>query len=257
LLLTIALGVGSNSSVYGFLQGLIHPASLLGGSDRVVSLFRQDRVRGAGPLSRNDYQLLQRSIGAFDWIGAVRIKRSSITIGTHREITTVAAATPNLAETLRTPSDEGAVISHRLWESEFGGGANAVGSQIRIDNVDYRIKGVAPDHLDGLYNDRTVDLWVPLQERDMQGDDREPAGVLGSCTPSPRHFNASGADRSKFRPRRSSPNEHSPIHRCRAEYGPGIVARRGVSGVRCWSCILHRLYQRRFAPPRTSFEAIP
>ena len=172
LLLTIALGVGSNSSVYGFLQGLTHPASPLQGSDRIVSIFREDRFREAGPLSAGEYQLLKNSSGVFDWIGAVRIKPSDIVIGAQPEIATVAAVTPNLAAALTIPLDGGVVISHRAWESEFGGRANVVGSKIRIDNVDCSIKGIAPDRLDGLYSDRAVDLWIPLQERDLQGDGR-------------------------------------------------------------------------------------
>jgi len=94
-------------------------------------------------------------------------------IDSHLEIATVAAITPNLAGALNLPLDNGVVISHRVWEGEFGARENAVGSQIRIDNVDFRIKGIAPDQLDGLYNDRPVDLWIPLQEQDMQGDGRD------------------------------------------------------------------------------------
>ena len=172
LLLTIALGIGSNASIYGFLQGLTHPASPLRGSDGIVSIFKEDRLRETGPLSAGEYQLLQNNRGALDWIGAARIKPSDIKIGTLLEIATVAAVTPNLAAALTIPLNGGVVISHRMWESEFGGRANVVGSQIRIDNVDYRIKGVAPDRLDGLYTDRAVDLWIPLQERDLQGGDQ-------------------------------------------------------------------------------------
>jgi hypothetical protein len=173
LLLTIALGVGSNSSVCGFLQGLTHPASPLRGSDRIVSIFRQDRFRQAGPLSPHEYQLLKSSSREFDWIGAARIKPGDTTVGGHSQIATVAVVTPNLAGALKLPLDNGVVISHRIWENEFSGGANAVGSPIRIDNLYFRIIGVAPDHLDGLYSDRPVDLWIPSQELDLQGDDRD------------------------------------------------------------------------------------
>jgi ABC-type antimicrobial peptide transport system permease subunit len=158
--------------VYGFLQGLTHPASPLRGSDKIVSIFRQDRFRGAGPLSPDDYQLVKTGRGVFDWIGAVRIRPRDTLIGAHPEIAIVAAVTPNLAGTLNLPSDNGVVISHRIWENEFGGRANAVGDRIRIDNRDFRIEGVAPDQLDGLYSDRPVDLWIPLQEQDLQSEGR-------------------------------------------------------------------------------------
>jgi ABC-type antimicrobial peptide transport system permease subunit len=172
LLLTVALGVGSNSSVYGFLEGLTHPASPLSGSDRIVSIFRQDRLRGAGPLSPDDYRLLQNCRGLFDWVGAARIRPTDITVRGRSEIATIAEVTPTLAGAANLPSDNGVIISHRIGENEFGGGTNALGSQIRIDNVDFQIKGVAPDHLEGLYSDRSVDLWIPLREQDLKGGGR-------------------------------------------------------------------------------------
>jgi ABC-type antimicrobial peptide transport system permease subunit len=179
LLLTIALGIGSNSSIYAFLLGLIHPPSPLRGSDRIVSIFRQDRFRQASPLSPHDYQLLKSSRGVFDWIGAVRIKPGDAMIDGHAEIATVAAATPNLAGPLTIPLDDGVVISHRVWENEFSSRANTIGSQIGIDKVDYRIKAVAPDELAGLYSDRSVDLWIPLQEQYLQSDqDRQELWVF-------------------------------------------------------------------------------
>jgi ABC-type antimicrobial peptide transport system permease subunit len=185
LLLTIALGVGSNSSVYGFLQVLTKPASPLGGSDRIVSIFEQDRFREAGPLSSVDYLLLKNSRETFDWIGAARIKPRDTMIGAHSQIAIVAAVTPDLAGALDLPLDGGVVISQRMWENEFGDKANAVGSQIRIDNADFSIKGVAPRQLDGLYSDRAVDLWIPLQEQDLRGDgpDRQDLWVLARLRP--------------------------------------------------------------------------
>ena len=169
LLLTIALGVGSNAAVYGFLQGLTHPASPLRGSDRIVSIFRQDRFREAGPLSPAEYRQLGSFDGVFAWIGAVRIKPGDAVIDGDPEIATVAVVTPNVAEAMAIPLDKGVVISHRIWESEFGDGKDAIGSAIRIGTVDSRVEGVAPLQLEGLYSDQRVDLWVQEKGQEMQG----------------------------------------------------------------------------------------
>ncbi len=171
LLLTIALGVGSNSSVYGFLQGLTHPASPLQGPDRIVSIFGQDRYREAGPLARNDYQRLKNT-QMFDWIGAVRIKPRDARIGIYSQIAIVAAVSPDLAEALRLPLNKGVVISRRIAENELGGVAHAVGSPVRIDDADFRIAAVAPEHLEGLYSDHPVDFWIPFDEQDLRRDDQ-------------------------------------------------------------------------------------
>src|ERR1700684_1976822 len=70
LVLTIALGVGTNAAVYGFIEGLTHPSSPIRDTDRIVSIFQQDRSREAGPLTMDEYQQLKDSRGVFEWIGA-------------------------------------------------------------------------------------------------------------------------------------------------------------------------------------------
>jgi predicted lysophospholipase L1 biosynthesis ABC-type transport system permease subunit len=56
---------------------------------------------------------------------------------------------------------------------------NAAGSHISVDNVDFRISGVAPKLLDGLYSDQSVDLWIQAEGQDSQGDrDRRNLFVL-------------------------------------------------------------------------------
>jgi hypothetical protein len=171
LIFTIALGVGSNASVYGFVQGLTHPGSSLEYGDRMVSIFKQDRFGGAGRLSRDEYQLLKQRADAFDWIEAVRIAPSDITIGDGSEIVSVAAVMPNLAAALEVPLRNGVVLSYRFWKSDFGGRTDAIGNHIRIDNLDYLITGVAPIQLEGLYRDRSTDVWMPLPARSLKGVD--------------------------------------------------------------------------------------
>jgi len=61
LMLTIALGVGSDAAVYGFLQGLTRPSSPLGATERVVSILGQDRSHNAGPLAPDEYQAVESS----------------------------------------------------------------------------------------------------------------------------------------------------------------------------------------------------
>lgn len=171
LLFTIALGVGSNASVYGFIQGLIHGGSPLTGADGVASIFGQDRIGGAGPLTGSEYRLLKNHPDAFDWVGAARITPSNITIGERSEIGIVAYVTANLAQALKLPPGVGPVISHHMWQSDFGGKADVIGNEVRVDDVDLRITGIAPDRLEGIYSDRAVDLWISIQDQGSHGAD--------------------------------------------------------------------------------------
>jgi ABC-type lipoprotein release transport system permease subunit len=172
LLLTIALGIGSNVSVHGLVQGVTGPHSPLASDDRVVSLFGRDAHREARPLSYQDYLLLRTHLNAFEWIGAARVSPTAITSAGQSTIMSVAALTPHLAGFLNLPVDQGIVISHRVWENDFRAKADVRGEQIRIDGVNARVGGVAPDWLEGLYRDRPVDLWMPLEEEMLQTGDR-------------------------------------------------------------------------------------
>jgi ABC-type antimicrobial peptide transport system permease subunit len=173
LLLTIALGVGSNAAVYGFLQGLIHPAIPIEDGERVVSIFGQDRSGRAGPLSADEYERLGARQGLFEWLGAARVEPRSVVMGGHTEIATVADVTPKLAAALSLQFGGGVLITHRMWESQFAGDAKLIGSRIRIDGDDFEIDGVTPDRLDGLYSDQSIDLWMPATRVDLDRQDRE------------------------------------------------------------------------------------
>lgn len=173
LLLTIALGVGSNAAVYGFLQGLTHPDSPVHDSGRIVSIFRQDRSGEAGPLSVGELRALEESAGVFEWVDAARIATRETRIDGYLEMAAVAAVTPHLAEALGIQPRNGVVISHRIWETNFGGKEDAVGSTVRIDHADFKIAGIAPEHLTGVYSDQSVDLWMESKAPELQSGGRD------------------------------------------------------------------------------------
>jgi ABC-type lipoprotein release transport system permease subunit len=167
LLLTIALGIGSNVAVRGFIRGMTRPDFRLTSVDRMVSVFRRDASREAGPLSYQDYQSLQSHLDAFEWIGAARILPRTVTFVGPSTVMSVAAVTPGLAGFLNLSLDQGVVISHRLFRSEFNPKADVRGQLIHIDGVNRSVGGVAPDWLEGVYRDRAVDVWMPFEEESL------------------------------------------------------------------------------------------
>jgi ABC-type antimicrobial peptide transport system permease subunit len=172
LLLSIALGVGSNVSVYGFVRGLSRSDSPLTSVDRIVSIFRQDPGQEAGPLSYGEYLSVQNYSNVLEWIGAARISPASIVVPGQSAIASVAALTPNLAGMLHLSLEKGVIISHRMWQTEFGGEADVGGKEIRMDGVDTPVSGVAPTWLEGLYRDHAIDVWARLQPKMLRAADR-------------------------------------------------------------------------------------
>jgi predicted permease len=87
---------------------------------------------------------------------------------------------------LLVPSDDepGAarvvVLSHRMWQREFGADAGIVGKSLTLRGQSYTIAGVAPESFTGVVPLLTPELWLPIQ----YADEVEPAGINDSV-PSP------------------------------------------------------------------------
>lgn len=168
LLFTIALGLASYVSVHGFVRGLTRPSSPLGSLDRLVSVFGRDPDGETGPLSKQQYLYAKSRHDIFQWLGAARVSPGTVAMAGQTALVPIAAVTPNLAGVFALPLDEGVVISHRIWQSDFDAAADVRGKEIQIDGVTARISGVAPEWLEGIYRDRPVVVWMPLQQEVLQ-----------------------------------------------------------------------------------------
>jgi len=127
LLFTIALGIAGIVSVRGFVHGLTKPSFPLGSLDGLVAVFGLDAQREAGPLSRQQYLYVRSRHDVFQWLGVARVSPATIAMAGQTAFAPVAAVTPNLAGAFGLPLDEGVVISHRMWQGEFGASADVRG----------------------------------------------------------------------------------------------------------------------------------
>jgi predicted permease len=87
---------------------------------------------------------------------------------------------------LLVPSDDDpnsprvVVLSHRMWQREFGGDPAIVGKTLILRGLEYSIAGVAPASFTGVVPLLTPELWLPIQ----YAEEVEPAGINDSV-PSP------------------------------------------------------------------------
>ncbi|HLK20568.1 MAG TPA: ABC transporter permease [Bryobacteraceae bacterium] len=162
LLLTIALGIGSNVAIHGFVQGGFFQGATPASFSRVVSIFARDLHREAGPLSFRQYLEIQSHREAFEWVAAARITPRTVILNGQSTVLSIGYVTPDLASFFNLSFASGVLLSQHAWENEFGADNRIRGQKIRIDGEDLTIGGVAPDGLEGVYRDRAVDLWMPL-----------------------------------------------------------------------------------------------
>jgi putative ABC transport system permease protein len=175
LLFSIAIGIGSNTVVLGFIKGVTSRNLPGPDTDRLVSIFARDPQNVYGPIAYDDVRALQRSSDVFESLGAIRYSVATIAMGGHSSMMSIAETTPGflqaIAPSSSLPARRGAVVSQRVWRNELGSRAPIVDELIDIDGREQAITGVAPEWLEGLYMGREIDIWVPLDDPSLSPTD--------------------------------------------------------------------------------------
>jgi predicted permease len=192
--LTLALGTGTNTAVFSFVDSLLfRPAPGVRAPGRVVTVFTSDFSSGPyGDTSYPDYVSIAEAVAAFESVAAendagivpVRIaddvQRARISQVTGGYFPLL-GLTPSLG---RAIADEDAlaeqrvvVVSERFWKRALGGRSSALGSTIRVNDSPYTIVGVGPAAFRGMNLNRAVDLWTPLAAPENTPDARGNRGL--------------------------------------------------------------------------------
>jgi putative ABC transport system permease protein len=177
VVLTLALGIGANTAIFSFANGILLRPLPYPESDRLVVLNETALKRGIDSMSVSFPNYLDwreqnkvfEGIGVywgtnrFSLIGAgepVELRGSRISHGLF-EVLRVA---PQLGRTIsadedRPEEDAVVILGHNLWQRSFGGDPNIVGRKIMISNLPRTVIGVMPP---GFRFPEVSDLWVPL-----------------------------------------------------------------------------------------------
>jgi predicted permease len=182
VVVTLALGIGVNSAMFGITDRLLlsAPPHVVDPDNVVRVLYEHspvagERVRSAA-LPYPDYALL-RSVGAFAETGAYFPTMAVLGVdGVSTEIR-LGQATATFFSLLGVQPAHGrffraeedavprglpvVVLSHALWQSRFGGDRRVIGSMVDIDNGRYEVIGVAPRGFNGIEL-QPIDAWVPV-----------------------------------------------------------------------------------------------
>jgi predicted permease len=193
LVLTIALGIGSNAAVAGFVRGLVTRRLPLTCLERMVSLFARDQQNSLGPMSLEDYLSLKKERRSFDLLGAARESSSAVVLDGRSSVMSAAAITPELGELFQVRPRGGVVVSYHVWQTELDGRTDMRQARIRIDEGTYSIAGVAPEWLDGIYAGNSIDLWTTLDIAKDPSDRRgQDLWVIGRLNAAASAFDAQG-----------------------------------------------------------------
>jgi putative ABC transport system permease protein len=183
--LTLALGTGANTAVFGLVDSLLFrtpPGIRSPGS--LQRVFTSDFSSGPyGDSSYPDFAAMARAVPAFERVAAEDDERvAPVRVGNDLERLRVARvsggyfALLGLAPAMgRAISDEDAstdapvaVVSELFWTRAFARDPSAIGSTVRLQERPFTIVGIAPTDFRGLSLGKAVDIWTPLvpDERD-------------------------------------------------------------------------------------------
>jgi predicted permease len=188
--LTLALGVGSTTAVFGIVNELLFKPRAVSRPDGLAAVvFRGDD----GSLMRPDilrpyYEIFRAEQRAFsDLIGFARVglelQQPDAAVPVAGELVSgsyfqTLGVRPARGRVLHPSDDERlgegtvAVISHRLWQREFQADPNVIGRRITLKGHPFDIVGVAPEEFTGL-DSWSVDLWLPTTAEPLLKEDTE------------------------------------------------------------------------------------
>lgn len=184
--LTLALGIGVNTTTFTLLNTLLFKPAPFGGPSRLVYIYStspQSKFWDKSPAQVRDLRSQNTVFESFAALSrwepslaepgqpAERLKGISVSEGFFPMLRIAPAV-----GRLYTPEEErdgGVVdITNRLWQRRLGGDAQAVGRILRLDGKPFTVVGVMPPSLDDPMTWGRLDLWAPLAYRAGSWNDR-------------------------------------------------------------------------------------
>jgi putative ABC transport system permease protein len=177
-ILALGLGIGSTAGVFSLLEGVVLRPLPYRQPDRLVTIWDTNREKALthepiSPVTFHDYRSLTAVFqdAAAWWRPQLNLADETgdpirvSAVETTENLFTVLGVQPAIGRgftvhpNLFGPEHE-AIISHRLWQTRFGGDPAVVGRAIRLNGFTYTVVGVMPP---GFGFPGETDLWQQLQ----------------------------------------------------------------------------------------------
>jgi predicted permease len=177
--LTLALGIGANTAIFSVVDAVLLRPLPYADAERLVIAYQdapQMGVKKTG-ISYPNFRDWERETHGFDELVAMRTSQFALS-GTGEATNVIAGAVtsgyfplfrvaPILGRTFE-PRDDApgaagvAVLSERLWRSQFGSDPSLVGKTIQLEQRPFTVIGIVPGNFRPEIPDSRALLWVPL-----------------------------------------------------------------------------------------------
>jgi putative ABC transport system permease protein len=174
-LLTLALGIGANTAIFSFVDGLLLRPLPYKDANRIVRVMEKPPLGERNGISTLNFLDWQKDNSVFDFMAAQTGGSTTLT-GVHDPVQLPGARVSAhffdifgiraaLGRTFLPGEDQPGknkvvVLSHALWVSQFGADRSILDRKVSLDNEPYTVIGVLPA---GSAFDRAfAQLWRPL-----------------------------------------------------------------------------------------------
>jgi predicted permease len=195
--LSIGLGVGVNSAMFSLVDSLLFKPLPVSDPSTLVDIFTSSADGDEyATSSYADFVDIQVQNTVFEAMTAYSPMFAPLALGERSRLVMGQIVTGNHFAMLGvqprigrffTPADDSptadrvAVLSHRMWQGEFGGSNTVLGQTVTLRGVPYTVIGVAGPEFRGVVPLLTPELWVPM----AQAEDIDPVGITSVMAGSP------------------------------------------------------------------------
>jgi putative ABC transport system permease protein len=173
--LTLAIGIGANTSIFSFVNGVLLKPLPYGEPERIVRVLEKPPGGGRNGISTLNYLDWEKDNTVFEYMAAQT--GGSVTLTGVNEPTQLRGSrvSPHYfdifgikatlgrtfaADESQSGKGDVAVLSHALWDSQFAADPNVVGRTITLDGRPHTVIGVLP--AGGAFDRAFAQIWRPL-----------------------------------------------------------------------------------------------
>ena len=182
-ILTLALGIGLNTSMFSLMNLLLLQPLKYPGADHLVRVYRTTPQFQNADHSAPDWLELSREGGAFVDLAAFRLwdlnlklaDRPAVNLNYLRvsaQFFSVLGMQPELGRIFAAdedrPGNHVIIISHETWQTKFGGDPSVVGQSVHVDGEPTTVIGVMPASFSSIFLWGPGDAFRPLSLTDVE-----------------------------------------------------------------------------------------
>src|SRR5438874_540905 len=172
---TLAIGIGANTAIFSFVNGVLLKPLPYGEPDRIVRVLEKPPGGGRNGISTLNYLDWQKDNTVFEYMAAqtgwvvtltginepVQLRGARVSAH-YFDIFGIKAAFGRTfaADEDQLGKERVAVLSHALWSSQFGADPNVLGRSITLNGIPHLVIGVLP--AGGAFDRAFAQIWRPL-----------------------------------------------------------------------------------------------